>query len=92
MEIAMLGVYLYEIKSVMRKSKSRRVIDIAQRKLKWQWAGHIVRRKDGRWGPKVLEWQPRTGERCVGRPPMRWTDGRWVLKCSNGDSVSVNAA
>ncbi|CAH2260857.1 jg21188 [Pararge aegeria aegeria] len=45
-----------------------RVTDIAQRvaKLKWQWAGHIVRRKAGRWGPKVLEWQPRTGKRSVG--------------------------
>ncbi|CAH2237936.1 jg4630 [Pararge aegeria aegeria] len=50
--------------------------DIAQRvaKLKWQWAGHIVRRRDGRWGPKVLEWQPRNGKRSVGRPPTRWTD------------------
>ncbi|CAH2231313.1 jg20621 [Pararge aegeria aegeria] len=30
--------------------------------------GHIVRRRDGRWGSKVLEWQPRTGKRSVGRP------------------------
>ncbi|CAH2244235.1 jg20179 [Pararge aegeria aegeria] len=32
-----------------------RVTDIAQRvaKLKWQWAGHIARRTDGRWGPKA---------------------------------------
>ncbi|CAH2254223.1 jg14382 [Pararge aegeria aegeria] len=36
---------------------------------KWQWAGHIVLRKDGRCGPKVLEWQLRTGKRSVGRPP-----------------------
>ncbi|CAH2269023.1 jg16047 [Pararge aegeria aegeria] len=43
-------------------------------KLKWQWAGHIVRRSDGRWGPKLLEWQPRTGKRSVGRPATRWTD------------------
>ncbi|CAH2237083.1 jg17255 [Pararge aegeria aegeria] len=34
-------------------------------------AGHIVRRRDGHWGPKVLEWQPRTGKRSVG---TRWTD------------------
>ncbi|CAH2269962.1 jg9705 [Pararge aegeria aegeria] len=42
-----------------------RVTDTAQRvaKLKWQWAGHIVRRKDGRWGLKVLEWQLCTGKR-----------------------------
>ncbi|CAH2216238.1 jg516 [Pararge aegeria aegeria] len=53
-----------------------RVTDIAQRvaKLKWQWAGHIARRTDGRWGLKVLEWRPRTGKRSVGRPPTRWTD------------------
>ncbi|CAH2211048.1 jg26600 [Pararge aegeria aegeria] len=37
-------------------------------------AGDIVRRKDLRWGPKMLEWQPRTGKRRVGRPPTRWTD------------------
>ncbi|CAH2215799.1 jg21832 [Pararge aegeria aegeria] len=24
-----------------------------------------------RWGPKVLEWQPRTSKRSVGRPPTR---------------------
>ncbi|CAH2228318.1 jg3885 [Pararge aegeria aegeria] len=53
-----------------------RVTDIAQRvaKLKWQWAGHIARRTDGRWGLKVLEWRPRTGKRSVGRPPTRWID------------------
>ncbi|CAH2231299.1 jg20615 [Pararge aegeria aegeria] len=43
-------------------------------KLKWQWAGHIARRTDGRWGLKVLEWRPRTGKRSVGRPQTRWTD------------------
>ena len=42
-------------------------------KLKWQWAGHICRRADGRWGRQVLEWRPRT-KRPVGRPPARWTD------------------
>ncbi|CAH2243977.1 jg25389 [Pararge aegeria aegeria] len=33
--------------------------------LEWQWAGQITQRKDGRKGPKVLEWQPRTGKRSV---------------------------
>ncbi|CAH2240784.1 jg2484 [Pararge aegeria aegeria] len=47
-----------------------RVTDIAQRvaKLKWQWAGHIDLRTDGRWGLKVLEWRPRTGKRSAGQP------------------------
>ncbi|KAI8433669.1 hypothetical protein MSG28_015667 [Choristoneura fumiferana] len=35
-------------------------------KLKWQWAGHIARRTDNRWGREVLEWRPRTGRRTVG--------------------------
>ncbi|CAH2237605.1 jg7369 [Pararge aegeria aegeria] len=52
MERAMLGVYL---RDQMRNEEIRgrtKVTDIAQRvpKLKWQWAGHIVRRTDGRWG------------------------------------------
>ncbi|VVD05750.1 unnamed protein product [Leptidea sinapis] len=34
-------------------------------KLKWQWAGHIVRRADGRWGRKVL--------------PTRWTDDLVII-------------
>ncbi|KAJ8705153.1 hypothetical protein PYW07_010980 [Mythimna separata] len=56
--------------------KRTKVTDIARRiaKLKWQWAGHIASRTDGRWGRKVLEWRPRTGRRSVRRPPTRWTD------------------
>lgn len=42
--------------------------------LKWQWAGHIVSRIDGRWTTKVVEWRPRYSKRCVGSPPTRWTD------------------
>ncbi|CAH2232855.1 jg16616 [Pararge aegeria aegeria] len=72
-----------------------RVTDIAQRvtKLKWQWAGHILWRRDGRWGPKVLEWQPHNGKRSVGRPPARWTDdirrvagSRWIQAAQNRGS------
>ncbi|CAH2239689.1 jg12465 [Pararge aegeria aegeria] len=66
----MLGVSLRDkIRNVEIRRRTT-LTDIAQRvaKLNWQWAGHIVRRRDGRWGPKVLEWQPRTGKRSVGRP------------------------
>ncbi|CAH2240457.1 jg7149 [Pararge aegeria aegeria] len=47
----MLGVSLRDrIRNVEIRRRTR-VTDIAQRvaKLKWQLAGHIVRRKDGRW-------------------------------------------
>ncbi|CAH2264625.1 jg6243 [Pararge aegeria aegeria] len=65
MERAMLGVSLRDRIRNEEISRRTRVTDIAQRvaKLKWQWAGHIARRTDGRWGLKVLEWRPRTGKR-----------------------------
>ncbi|RVE46970.1 hypothetical protein evm_008354 [Chilo suppressalis] len=76
MERAMLGVSL---KDRIRNDVSRqrtRVTDIAHRisKLKWQWAGHISHRTDGRWSHKVLEWRPRLGKRSVGRHETRWDD------------------
>ncbi|CAH2210245.1 jg20280 [Pararge aegeria aegeria] len=92
MERAMLGVSLRDkIRNVEIRRRTR-VTDIAQRgaKLKWQWVGHIVRRKDGRWGAKVLEWQPRTGNHSVGTAPLRWTDdirrvagSRWIQAAQN---------
>ncbi|CAH2217959.1 jg13434 [Pararge aegeria aegeria] len=55
LERAILGVsQLDQIRNedICRRT---RVTDIAQQvaKLKWQWAGHIARRTDGRWGSKV---------------------------------------
>ncbi|CAH2238495.1 jg5676 [Pararge aegeria aegeria] len=60
MERAMLGVSL---RDRIRNDEIRRrtkFTDIAQRisKLKRQWAGHVCRRTDGRWGRRVLEWRP----------------------------------
>ena len=57
MERAMLGISL---RDRIRNTKIRRrtgVTDIARRinTLKWQWAGHIARRTDNRWGRKVFE-------------------------------------
>ncbi|KAI8420615.1 hypothetical protein MSG28_007859 [Choristoneura fumiferana] len=54
MERAMLGVSL---RDRIRNTEIRRrtkVTDIAGKicKLKWQWAGHIARRTDNRWGEK----------------------------------------
>ncbi|KAI8421549.1 hypothetical protein MSG28_009582 [Choristoneura fumiferana] len=76
MERAMLGVSLRDRIRNEEIRRRTRVTDIAKRisSLKWQWAGHIARRADGRWGRKVLEWRPRIGKRSVGRPPTRWTD------------------
>ncbi|CAH2255372.1 jg15419 [Pararge aegeria aegeria] len=75
MERAMLGVSLRDQIRNEEIRRRTRVTDKAQRvaKLKWQWAGHIAWRTDGRWGLKVLEWRPRIGKRSVGRPSTRAT-------------------
>ncbi|KAJ8706628.1 hypothetical protein PYW07_012706 [Mythimna separata] len=86
MERAMLGVSLRDHMRNEDIRKRTKVTDIARSiaKLKWQWAGHIARRTDGRWGRKVLEWRPRTGRRSVGRPPTRWTDDLARVRESDG--------
>ena len=45
-----------------------------QRVRKWRWAGHVLRRKDGRWARRMLHWVPHGGERRRGRPATRWED------------------
>ena len=45
-----------------------------QRRRKWRWAGHLMRRSDGRWSTKILQWAPVTGQRSVGHPARRWAD------------------
>ncbi|CAH2237348.1 jg12062 [Pararge aegeria aegeria] len=73
----MLGVSLRDQIRNEEIRRRTRLTDKAQRvaKLKWQWAGHLARRTDGRWGLKVLEWRPRTGKRSLDRPPT--PDSRW---------------
>jgi hypothetical protein len=66
---AMLGVSLRDrIRNQVIQQRSK-VTDIAHRisMLKWQWAGHISRRTDNRWGKRVLEWRPCLGKCNVGR-------------------------
>ena len=40
---------------------------------KFQWAGHVLRRSDGRWSKQVFCWCP-VGSRSQGRPLIRWSD------------------
>ena len=47
------------------------------RRLKWRWAGQLVRDSHGKWSQKVLLWLPECevgAQRCQGRPRMRWDD------------------
>ncbi|CAH2246697.1 jg3536 [Pararge aegeria aegeria] len=88
-ERVMLGIYLRDQIRNEEIRRRTRVTDIAQRvaKLKWQWAGLIARRTNERWGSKVLESQPRTGNCSVGRPPTagsRWIQAAQSREVSNG--------
>jgi hypothetical protein len=76
MERAMLGVSLRDRIRILVIWQRTKVTDIAHRisMLKWQWAGHISRRTDNRWGKRVLEWRPCLGKRSVGRLQVRWSD------------------
>ena len=58
------------------EARKAKITDWAQeqRKRKWRWAGHVMRRVDGRWSRKVLERMPEAGCRKVGRPVKRWAD------------------
>ncbi|MCH9657352.1 reverse transcriptase family protein [archaeon] len=55
--------------------KRTKVKDITRRakQLKWNWAGHIMRRDDNRWTKVTTEWEPYVKRRC-GRPKKRWRD------------------
>jgi hypothetical protein len=57
MEKAMLEVSLRDRIRNQGIRQRAKVTDIAHRisTLKWQWAGHISRRTDYRWGKRVLE-------------------------------------
>ena len=76
MERRMLGVSLKDRKRNEWIRKMTKVTDVIERvkKLKWQWAGHIARREDGRWTREILDWYPRGVKRPQKRPRGRWID------------------
>ena len=48
--------------------------ELPRRLRKWHWAGHVLRRKDGRWTRRILHQIPQGGDRRRGRPATRWED------------------
>lgn len=60
----------------LKEAEKAKVPDwvLEQRRRKWQWAGHLMRRTDSRWSTTTLLWTPVGGQRRVGHPPTRWTD------------------
>ncbi|KAJ2946424.1 hypothetical protein O0L34_g12464 [Tuta absoluta] len=77
MERSLLRLKLKDKKrneTIRQKTKVKDAI-VHVRRLKWKWAGHLTRYKDGRWTKKVTEWTgPVQGKRRPGRPLKRWAD------------------
>jgi len=74
MERAMLNFSLKDKISVLKiKQKFQKNINIVYqvKRLKWDWAGHVGRMKDGRWTQKISFWQT-IGARKPGRQKARW--------------------
>lgn len=56
--------------------------------IKWKWAGHVMRMDHNRWAYKTIAWDPRTGQRSVGRQKKRWADD---LKLHFGSNWTTTA-
>ena len=59
---------------IQRKLGGRVELLASVKRLKWEWAGHISRVRDGRWGNRMLNWYPRDAKRRPGRQNARWDD------------------
>jgi len=92
MERCMLGITRRDRKRnewVRSQTKVQDIIEAVMR-LKFKWAGHIVRRMDGRWTRVILGWTPEGGKRLRGRPLGRWIDSirkfggkDWMVKAQD---------
>lgn len=43
-------------------------------RLKFVYAGHLIRKKEFNWTRQILDWTPYGSVRRRGRPATRWTD------------------
>ena len=93
MERMMLGISRREHITNTQLRRQSKLDDVLERtqKLKWNWAGHVVRQDDSRW-PKAIENFEFKNTRKKGRPRIRWKDeiqeiggacGMWRKKATN---------
>lgn len=61
------------------------------RKLKWKYAGHLMREKNFKWHKTATDWTPYGHKRARGRPMLRWRDDfkelgrRWIRLARDRD-------
>ncbi|GBP64897.1 hypothetical protein EVAR_49190_1 [Eumeta japonica] len=57
----------------IRYKTSSTDITLKTKKLKWRWAGHMIRGHD-KWNKKVTRWYPKERKKKRGRPQKSWDD------------------
>ncbi|KAG6462790.1 hypothetical protein O3G_MSEX013475 [Manduca sexta] len=92
MERSILNIKLKDkIKLINIRNKTK-VIDVPYtvKKLKWEWAGHMLRNSKNKWTKDVTMWYSRDGKRRQGRQNIRWEDDikkiagpTWQRKAAN---------
>lgn len=75
MERSMIGVKRKDkIRNTnIRKNTKTQDVTLKIKRLKWKWAGHMVRGKE-KWSKITTHWYPREGKRKRGRQQKRWDD------------------
>lgn len=73
---SILGIRKYEKISNQRINEVMQMKDLSKEatKMKWNWAGHVVRMDNNRWAKKLTEWIPKSNKRTRGRKRIRWYD------------------
>ncbi len=76
MERSLLGVKKKDRirNTIIREKTNPTDIGYRIKKLKWKYAGHVIRRKGGTWENLIVNWTPYGNKRRKGRPMRRWED------------------
>lgn len=76
MERSILNIKLRDKIKLTNIRNKTKVTDVTYtvRKLKWKWAGHMIRNRKEKWTKDVTVWYPRDGKRRKGRQKIRWED------------------
>ncbi|GMT09772.1 hypothetical protein PFISCL1PPCAC_1069, partial [Pristionchus fissidentatus] len=80
LERSLIGTNLYTMHQKKRSSSDVRRQSLLTdpiryiKRAKHRWAGHVLRRDDGRWSTTVTEWFAPDLRRPPGKPPVRWRD------------------
>lgn len=76
LERSMLNIKITDRVPNLEIRKRSKISDALRltKKLKWKWAGHIMRMTNSKWTKVITEWTPRPQKRRQGRPNNRWED------------------